>query len=186
MTLTKARVRGIAVAIGVCAAIMLAWSGSAQAATGSTSCTGPIFGGEITTNVTVPGGASCGLFGVTIDGNVSVGTGANADFEGDLFKGNLSVAGAGSAYVAFSTVNGNTSFVGTSGAGACGGFSICTFANSFKGNVAVNNNTPAPVAFDSNTVGGNLGCTGNSEVVQFFGLNTVTGNVSGQCIAVSN
>jgi hypothetical protein len=186
MTLTTGRMKGIAVAIGACAALMLAWSGSAQAATGSTSCTGTTFGGEITTNVTVPDGASCALFGVTIDGNVSVGTGANADFEGDLIKGNLSTAGAGSAYVAFTTVNGNTSFVGTSGAGACGGFSICTYANSFKGNVAVNNNTPAPVAFDSNTVGGNLGCTGNSEVVQFFGLNTVTGNVSGQCIAVSN
>ena len=100
MTLTAARMKGIAVLIGVCAA-MLAWSASAQAVTGSTSCTGTTVGGVITTNVDVPAGAFCALYGVTIDGNVSVGAGATADLQGDLIKGNLSVAGADSVLRCF-------------------------------------------------------------------------------------
>jgi hypothetical protein len=102
-------------------AVVIAFTGSAVAAPGgTTTCTGDLGPGVITTNLNVPAGATCRLFGTEVQGNISVGAGAmlhtfgftadrnvnvNGGFfvdnnQGFLIKGNLSIDGSqGDPYV---------------------------------------------------------------------------------------
>ena len=186
------RLTRVLAGLGVCGA-MLITSGSAQAAsaaTGSTTCTGVILLREITSNLTVPAGATCFLGGAIIDGNVSVGKGS--DFitrpigsSVPVIKGNLSTEGADAVEMSTTTVDGNASFDGTSGPGACGNsVSVCLSQNSFGGSVSITNTSPGLVVFWGNVVGHDLTCRGNSEVANLDMPNTVQGQAFGQCAGI--
>jgi hypothetical protein len=179
------RVKCIAVAMGAAAVMLIGSAASAQAkATGDTICTGFLYDVTITTNLTVPAGASCTMELCTVDGNVSVGAGADFYFAPfDHLEGNLSAEAADSVTLGVSEFDGNVSVDGTSGTtGGCGGaWTVCMFANTFNANVRVTNTNPGWFAWADNTVASNVGCSGNVFVANNGATNTVLGNESGQC-----
>jgi len=186
------RLTRVLAGLGVCGA-MLITSGSAQAAsaaTGSTTCTGVILLREITSNLTVPAGATCFLGGAIIDGNVTVGQGSDFFAQRELgrltvIKGNLSTEGADEVEVTLAVVDGNASFDGTSGniVTDCGFVSVCLFDVSFGGNVSITNTSPAGAELGFNVVGRDLTCLGNSSITDIGG-NAVQGQAFGQCAGI--
>jgi hypothetical protein len=182
----------VVVGLGVCAAMLVA-AASAQAdgANATTTCTGPISNTEVTSNLTVPPGATCDLENVVVDGNVSVGQGANL-FASATIERNLSTDGADSVTLFAAEVDGHTSFDATSGTSSlfCGpGVSVCVLATSFPGgSVSITDTSPAGAVFAANSVTRHLTCTGNASVTNMVlaveAPNTVLGQEFGQCVGL--
>ena len=110
----KRRLLGVVLALGTIFSVGLvgavAASAPALAATGTTSCTTDVTQSVITTNLTVPAGATCRLFGTEVTGNVTV-QGTLVAF-GATFDKNVSVTGGSFTGVNWGvTVKGNLSFV---------------------------------------------------------------------------
>jgi hypothetical protein len=106
-------VKCIAVAMQAAAVMLIGSAASAQAkATGDTICTGLLYDVTITTNLTVPAGASCTMELLTVDRSVSVGAGADFYFAPfDHLEGNLSAEAADSVTLGVSEFDGNVSVV---------------------------------------------------------------------------
>lgn len=181
-----------AIALGVCAAMMVA-SGSAQAAPTSTTCANQTLSNTVISgNLAVPAGTGCELDNAYVKGNVSAGSNTELLMGGDQVGGSVSV-GSGAFFVAqenwiqrnLSTegtftvnmieneVDGNSSFDATSG-----DFSVCDYGIS---NCQFDNYNPGvvnPKPHGPLNKFGNVSITNTSPAAAVYADNFVSGSLT--------